>query len=179
MKRLFIPVFLVLLLGLAACGDDTEVNYLTYSGEAGVSFEYPESWVITTADSGEINFASSQDLLDASTIATGGVGTVFVTTTEFFGDDIIATLNDLVTFMTEGEAGLQMVAEAERVTINGQEAATVTMSGEDNGVSVALSATLVQQADELAFVMLMYDDSLAAEMEPIMEHVRESVMLGP
>lgn len=173
--RLVLGLFLLTAV-FTACGGQSATTYTTYTTESGISFDYPEEWVLTESSDGEINFASSQDVLDSGSVKSGAAGTVFVSPSEMFGDDMMATLDSLVKFMTEGEEeGIRVVEPARTVTVNGQEGAKVKLAGNDNGIDVTLTATLLQKADTIVFVMLIYDNAVTADMAPIVTYIESSV----
>ncbi|MCA9975551.1 MAG: hypothetical protein KC413_07365 [Anaerolineales bacterium] len=183
MKKLriqFMVILLIVLIGLVACGgQETVSSYTTHTTEDGVTFEYPENWVIDTSNTNEVNLASSQEILDSDSIASGAAGMIFSTSAEFVSDDMATTLDSLVTLMTEGEeTGIRVVEPARSVTINEQEGMRVKLAGDDNGVDVTLTATVLSHADKLVFVMLVFDNATTADMAPIVTHIENSIVIG-
>ncbi|RMH02174.1 MAG: hypothetical protein D6706_00730 [Chloroflexi bacterium] len=184
--RLLLLLASVLFL-LAACGgggdggNSEPINYVTYeSPEKGITFEYPEGWATNEVPGGEITIASDPALLDDSNEYEGGaIVTVFAGPADAFEGELTTILDDLVLFLMEDDADqVEIVNEVASTTINGHDAASVTLSGREAFTDVLLKANVMAGADQIVFVAAMYDDESADKYEPIMDHILNSVELS-
>ena len=174
-------LFLMVACGGGGGSDSEPVNYVTYeSPEKGITFEYPEGWATNEVPSGEITIASDPALLDDSNEYEGGViVTVFAGPADAFEGELTTILDDLVLFLMEDDADqVEIVNEVASTTINGHDAASVTLSGREAFTDVVLQANVMAGADQIVFVAAMYDDERADQYEPLIDHILNSVELS-
>ena len=185
MRMITIWGFVLLLAGVAlsACGPADEavapVTYTAYTNAAtGLTFAYPETWAISETGEGQITIASNQEVIDEEAYTGGSVVNIFVGPADLFGEDLVAALNELVGLMVENES-TTIIREAAATTIQGQEAASVTLAGREGNREVTLEAAIVRGESALAFMAAIYENDDAAADAPIISHIVNSMTLQP
>lgn len=171
------------LLAFAACQAKSPPaippRYVAYSSDAiGLSFDYPEQWIVREIGEGEILIASNEALLDRGVYDSGAEVNMLAVPAAAFEGDLVAILNQMVGLVLEDETEAKVVEPASATTINGQEAASVSLSATEGAVKVVLKANVIAANGRLAVVAAIYDEGSADELAPLVEHITSSVRLA-
>ena len=161
-------LFVLGLLFLSACSD--ALAYSTYVSEAlGISFEYPESWIVE-ANALEVNVATDESLLAANTADFNGGAVINISTVpmEAIGGNMVTALTQFVDFVTANEEAEQ-VGELETMVINDHNAVQATVS---LGENTTMFITMMGGNEVAVLLAAVYDDAQYADM---VTHVIESV----
>jgi hypothetical protein len=173
MKTLKKVLFLLLILLLTACNDDS-VAYTDFQSESmGISFEYPEAWVLDD-NMLEVNVATDESLFTTSTadFSGGAVANVSTFPPEAMGSDVTTAVTQFAAFIGAGETAEQ-IGDVETLTINGHEAAraSITLTAQTK-----MDITMIQGDEQIVLVAGVYDDE---QYQPQLQHVAESLAFTP
>lgn len=135
----------------------------------GISFEYPESWIVE-ANALEVNVATDESLLAANTADFNGGAVINISTVpmEAIGGNMVTALTQFVDFVTANEEAEQ-VGELETMVINDHNAVQATVSLGENTTMVI---TMMGGNEVAVLLAAVYDDAQYADM---VTHVIESV----
>jgi hypothetical protein len=171
---LLILSLFVLVLG-SAC-KETPVTYVTFVSQAGISFEYPQDWVTQETEI-EIMLASRPELLTGNAYAGGATVNILTGPAGNFQGDLVTILSEVVTLMAE-ERATEVVTGATAVRINEQEAATVTLAGQEGDTPIRMTAQVIKNDDRIAYLIMIHDRQADRTFGPIMEHIQNSIIVG-
>jgi hypothetical protein len=163
-------------LALASACTGAPVTYISFVSPAGISFEYPEDWVIQDTET-EIMLASRPELLTGNAYADGATVNILTGPAGSFQGDLVTILSEVVTLMAE-ERATEVVTGATAVRINDQEAATVTLAGQEGDTPIRMTAQVIMNNDRIAYLIMIHDRQADPTFRPIMEHIQNSIIVG-
>ena len=177
---------------------DPTAGFVEFSNDVlGIDLSYPDGWAIEfDEEGGEVNLASSQEVLDSSDDKIeGAIMNVLLLDSEllalFGGDDVDTTdpvavlgiFTDLIVAAGGEDTPFDMVItdEPTAVTINGQDAAVAVAAatstdGSNDEATVKLVAILSDA--QAAFVFSGAENSIEAENRPILDAIENSITLS-
>jgi len=174
-----IVIFILFALLLAGCGSDHSGNWQNYQNdELGISFEFPETWVVEEI-SGAITLAIDQEALD-SNLSTGAGATIMLATADDFEgwtapSDILGLFMD---YMELGREDLEKVGEPEFITIQGQPAGIVSYHGTLEKQTGLFIAAAITNENHIALV-LAFDGSDGEQHQGTLERITQSISVYP
>jgi hypothetical protein len=71
-----------------------------------------------------------------------------------------------------------VVTGATAVRINDQEAATVTLAGQEGDTPIRMTAQVIMNNDRIAYLIMIHDRQADPTFRPIMEHIQNSIIVG-
>ena len=150
---------------------DLSADFVAYlNPNLGFALQHPPSWVIAEGDPWQI--ATDPDLLENTDGATTGA-ILAITPIAVFFEDLAEGLEE---FVGERE-GMRVIEPAEAVTINGQEAAAMTLiSIDSSGIEYTLLFRLIRHQGAIMLVSAVTPDH--ERYQPILEAVIDTVIIS-
>lgn len=160
---------------VSACTTSAGEEWRTHtSNELGISVEIPHDWVLKE-ENGELMIASSEANLAAQNIDTG-VGIVMQSESlENIGVETMQELLDFFLGFMTAEAAVEVVDEAQTVTINGLETAQARVRGEIEGQNGTFTMAFIDKGDGEAILALFVDATVEGDSTATIEQILQSV----
>lgn len=162
-------IFILGLLILAACNNKA-VAYATHDSESlGISFEYPESWVLE-ASAIEVNVATDEALFaaQAGNFTGGAVANFSAVPLAVINGDVQTALAQFTDFVATNE-DVEQANEIETLVIDGHEAAQARV---DLANGATLLVTMIEGEEAVILIAAVFDD---AQYQEMITHVVETV----
>jgi hypothetical protein len=175
------PRYIIFLFGLLALAtlsacEAEPIEYVSYVSQLGVAFEYPEAWIVEETET-EIKLVSRAELLTGDAYASGATVDIFAGPAGDFQGDLVTILSEVVALMAE-QRTTEVVTGATAVRINDQDAATVTLAGQEGETPIRMTAQVVMNDDRIAYLITIHDLEADKTLGPILEHIRNSIVVG-
>ena len=157
----------------SSSSDSGNVTYVTATSEdAGITIDYPSDWYIEE----DFGFEIYSDASLADSDAIGDGAGVFVL--GGFPSDMPA-MESLETFLEGNEdfTNIEIISGPDSMTINGNEAAQMTVSADVEGEMAEVMITVINSADNSAFVLAISHADYASDYEDIFATIADSVVL--
>jgi hypothetical protein len=172
-------IFIIFAFVMVACGAGNSENWQTYQNDSlGISFEYPETWVIQEVGGG-VALAVDQEALDSNISTGAGATIVLATASDFDGwtapSDILGMFMD---YMELGREDLEVLGEPEYPTIQDQSAGIVSYRGTMENQTGLFIAVTITNGDHIALV-LAFDGTEGEQHQETLEHIAYSILVYP
>ncbi len=155
---------------------DPTANFESYtSDENGVTVSYPADWAIE--DFFFINLASSEELLEDTEGMTEGAAMIIFAapSSDFESSDPLEIITQSAAEFAAGEEATE-VGEPESLTINGQDAAKIQVTGPaDDGTPLKVTLYVIVNGDRVATVIAATPEASEAAYAPIIEAIAGTV----
>ncbi|MCB0036019.1 MAG: hypothetical protein KDE51_18435 [Anaerolineales bacterium] len=165
----------IVALFVSACTTAGGEEWTTHSSETlGISVDIPNEWVFKE-ENGELMIADSEANLDAQNISTG-VGIVMQSESlETMGVETMQELLDFFMGFMTAEAPVEVVDEAQTVTINNLEAAQARVRGEIEGQNGTFTMAFIDKGDGEAILALFVDATVTGDSTATIDQILQSV----
>lgn len=146
----------------------------TYTSEEfNLSLSYPADWILSDSD-GFIAIAADQDAIDAQTFEnTGGLVVVGLADAPFTPVEFLELAGNPSQFIDTAEP----ITEVESMTINDQDAASITYQGTADGQDVIAKFTAIANGTNIAFVVSIFDPAVEEELSPTLDEITNSIVI--
>ena len=200
-KPLYLIILLFILLA-AACNQQpnptlteteeaatVDINYIPFSdAELGLAIVYPEDWV-TQAVFGGLTTASSQSVIDASSLADigengfvnylpGELGVFNLQTgQEFSASDALVILGVYKQLLEREGQSYQIVEPAHSLDIEAQSSGMMVLRSTEDGKPLITILAIIINEDYMALISAASLESSAATMRPIFDRIINSTQV--